>query len=283
MVLVSDSSYPEAKEAKLEDVDSSEPQLQVPTFEFFRQKFSRELSSDNFGEHKHAVPKHSKSAGAKVLEKTGVKNVLLKTSFLRRVHHLLKKCARLMKEQAKVRAESANLGRAVKKYRDAQNKLQSLQEDIAELTNRLEKSNMLSLPMLEHLNAAVKGLQATEDALCNTEQAIISRIHPDIRRKHDKSAKKKYEFRWKSLLPPYDYDLASLNKKAPEYWLIDTLDSELQRCLIRSHKDISKATRYGIISAILKSSGLEPISPSRIKEYFADIARKKRAANSQVT
>lgn len=276
---MADSGSPKAKKAKLGDADSPERCVEIPTSEFFRQVLTRELSSSHFGEHKHALPKDSKSAGARELEKTGAKEFLLKTTFLRRIYHLLTECARLMKEQAKVRDESASLGISIKQYRDAQKKLQSLQNDIAKLTHRIERSNLLSPHKLKHLFVAMEELQAAEDALGNTEQATASKIHPDLRLKHDRSAKERYEFRWQSLLSPYDYELDSLHKKAPEYWLMNTLDSEIKRSFRHKHVKLTAATRNKIISAILKSSGFDPISPARIKEYFATMAREKKAAN----
>ncbi len=272
-----------AKNAKKEEGEAKVG-VQVPTFKTFQQVFTRELSSPHFGERKHDIEPGSKSAGAKELEHAGVKGILLKTAFLHRVHRLLRECARLMQEQGKVCGVSANLGRSVRKYRDAQKTLLRLQKQVRTLRAHLERD--LAPHVLEHLDTAAKELMFAEDVLFDAETTQSSRIHPDLRRKHDKDTPEtKYELRFQSLLPAYDYELDSLNKKAPHQWLVETLDRTLQRCFVRGHKRVTDTTRYRIISAILKSSGLDPIFPPSIKEYFRDRTRRKKAhaRNSQVS
>jgi hypothetical protein len=281
----SDPGGVEAKEAKLNNADTSKAAVQVATFNAFENAFARELSLSHFGEQKHAVEPTSKSAGAKELDKIGAKKVLLTTSFLRQVHRSLKRCARLLREQNKVRQVSADLGKSIKQIRDAQKTLRELQERIRALGIHLERRMLMGWPYLEHLDTAEKELVRVEDLLWERERTEASYIHPERRRKHDKSAPKtKYETsRFKPLLTPYDYELDSLKTKAPLQWLLESLDLTLQQCFTREHKEVTDVTRYRIISAILKSSGLDPVSSSSLKEYFADRARQKKALarNSQ--
>jgi hypothetical protein len=275
-----------AKEANLEQDHTPNAGIKTRTFKSFQQAFLQELSLPYFGEKDiYSVQKGSKSAGAKELEESAAKEILEKTPFLQRIYHLLTEHDRLMPEQKKVRHISAKMGRSVKQFRDAQKTLQSLQKSIRRLDKRLER--ILTVPCRIHLDKAVRELMFVEDALANAERTRASYIHPERRRKHDRAAAKtKFQVsKFRSLVPEFDYELDSLRKKAPQQWLLTTLDLNLQRYFKREHKEVTDMTRYRVISAILKSGELEPVLPLTIKQHVAEQTPRKNpsARNSQAS
>jgi hypothetical protein len=277
-----------AKEVKVEESHASKADFKVSTFKDFRQAFTQQLSLPYFGEKDiYSVDQHSKSAGAKELQKSGAKDVLLKAAFLRRVHRLLREYARLVQEQKKVCQVSADLGRSIKKYRDDQKTLRSLQKGIAKFITRQKKEHLLAAHVLDHLEKARKELRFVEDVFADVEKTQASYVHPEMRRKHDTGAPRtKYEIsKFKPLLPQFDYELHSMRKKAPMQWLLATLDLELRRSFRCEQKEVTEITRYRVISSILKSAGLKPIPALTIKELLTNETLRKNALarNSRVS
>src|ERR1017187_8166646 len=107
-------------------------------FMMFQRQFLDELSSPTFGGDIYSVHQYSKTAGAKELERTGAIDILRKKGFLHRVYQALKEHARLLREQDKVHHESAEMGKSIKRLRDAQKTLQDIKKTIADLDNPLE-------------------------------------------------------------------------------------------------------------------------------------------------
>ena len=259
--------------------------VKVNTFQTFQHKFLREMSSPHFGDDIYSVDQYSKTAGAKELEKTGAKDILSKDTFLRCAHKLLREYARLINEQKQVRQVSADMGRSIKKLRDSQKTLQRLHKNILALDERL--GSTLTVACRRHLDKAVTELMFVEDVLRDREKTQSSHIHPALRQKHDRgSQRSKYEVsQFKSLLPSFDYELVSLNGKAPQQWLLITLDSELQTQFKRANPKVSDITRHRVIAAVLKSGGLPAISAETIKQHFIEKRKpaKLPARNSQAT
>jgi predicted transcriptional regulator len=270
----------------LEVKGTKDASVKLSPFMMFQRQFLDELSSPTFGGDIYSVHQYSKTAGAKELERTGAIDILRKKGFLHRVYQALKEHARLLREQDKVHHESAEMGKSIKRLRDAQKTLQDIQKTIGELDKRLE--NVLTWPFRQrYFDTAVRELEIVEAKLSGLERTQASQIHPALRQKHDRAAAtSKYEVsKFKSLLPRFDYELDSLKKKAPQQWLLATLDSELQRRFKRATKQVTSTTRYRIISAVLKSGGLQPISPLTVKDNLAEETQRKTtsARNSPAT
>jgi hypothetical protein len=259
----------------------------VKTFKAFREDFLREIRLPEFGEAIDVITKKNpRSAASKELEKTGATRILSSDGFLRFAHGSLRECARLTEQQKKARKVASGIGPLIKRLRDHQKTLSQLQKQIMKQDKRLE--NVLRLEFRLHFKKAVKELELVEDALSDIEQTKASHIHPQLRKKHDKTAEEGLRYtisRWRSLDQCFDHELDSLNKKAPMQWLIEALDSGLRRRCKKAQIKVSCITRYRIIAEVLVSGGLPEISADTIKQHFIEKRRlpKLPARNSQAS
>jgi hypothetical protein len=294
----------DAKEAKLKSempqkpLDTSpgrkkvSPHLAVRTsriakFSTFRDEFLNALSLSDFGEEKiDSTSSDKKSAGAKEIERTGVYRVLRVVTFLRPIHRLMRECIRLTEEQKRIRQLSSKSGRAIKKLRNVQATLQRMQAGVEDVENRLKE--IAALDLRELLYKVRKDLELIQADVSDLEKSHVARIHPQLRAKHDKTSPHQLKFelpRWKSLLPPYEYPLSSLKKRATQQWLVEKLYRVLRKRLKERDMKLSKATRYRVISALMDAGGLPHVAPDTIKEYFAEKRKSQAQAaiNSQIT
>jgi hypothetical protein len=100
--------------------------IDIAKFSLFQQQLQCALNSDHFGDVEHSVQPGLKTAGAKELERAGVKEILLKPAFLRGVHQRLREYGRLMEQRPIARQVSKDLGKSIKQLRDYQKTLRSL-------------------------------------------------------------------------------------------------------------------------------------------------------------
>jgi hypothetical protein len=254
------------------------------SFQKFQEGFLHEVRLPYFGDEGDSGEDY-RSPAAKELEKTGAIKILSKVGFLRFAHKSLRSCNRLVKEQGKVRQVSAEMGCSIRRLRDTRKTLKGLREQIKGLDKRLV--NVLSDERRMHFYNALRELELVEGALFGIETTKAWHIHPEKRKKHDSTVGKglKFALGWKPLLPHFDYELDSLKKKAPEHWLIETLDLGLQRRFKQAKIKVSIVTRYRIVTEILASGGLPITSAATIKQHFNDKKKHNQslARNSQAT
>jgi hypothetical protein len=259
--------------------------MKISTFNTFREGFLREIVLPEFGEDIDSIDENSRSPAAKELTETGAERILSNNGFLHFVHGLLGKYSRLPEEQRTVRRVSAKVGQSIKRLRDATKTMSRLQGEIKELDKRL--ANVLTLECRLRFDNAIKELKYIEGSLSSLESIEASHIHPEIRKRHDKTAGKKLKFRlsFKSLVPRCDYELDSLKKKAPQQWLIEAIDAELSRQFKNAQVKISNMTRYRIIVELMVAGGLSEISAQMIKQHFVEkrTPTQRPARNSQAT
>lgn len=91
-----------------------------------------------------------------------------------------------------------------------------------------------------------------------------------MRRKGDKPSD------WELLLKDVDYDLEKISGKAVEQWFYEQVDQKLTSFVPpkRSYK-LTQMTRMKLVSAICYASGIGPVEPTTVKEYFR--ARKNQS------
>jgi len=248
------------------------------TFKEFCDDFLRLIEARDFGDP-GSLPELDADAfspGAKELRSTGVLAALHTPSLLQRFHRLSRECERLMKEQDAVRHTSHDASATITKLRNARKTLTTLQRKTLALDAQLE--NLMGFQFREHLHAASKEFGIAADVVEQLEKTQASTIHPAERAAHDKrEPKSKYQTSpWKQLIPPYDYDLESLKKKAPQQWLVEAFNSALT-AKFTSALELSDMTRYRIIAALCQAGGLDPIEALTIKEYFMDKAKNLSA------
>lgn len=276
---------------------------QVAPFNKFKEEFSREISLSDFGAKKvDSIAVGAFSPSATELRRTGAKDLLLANDFLKAAHRSLKEYARLVNEIPKARHASATIGSFIKILRNRQKKLISLQEEIKGLYKQLDGT--LANHHRERLYNAVHELESVEDALVRIERGQVANMHPELRRKHNESLRRKtggshpdqakverlkYTPGFGSLLPLFEYGLDSLKNKAPYQWLLEKLDSQLKRLFRKHQKGITDSTRYRIVAEVLVSGGVDEVSPEGIKEYFQQKPKTVKppsetvARNSQAT
>jgi hypothetical protein len=248
------------------------------TFKEFCGAFLPDIAARDFGDP-GSLPELEVdvlSPGAKELQTSGAIAVLRAPSLLHRFHRLLRECERLIKEQDKVRRTSRSASQLITKLRNARKTLKTLQKSVLRTDGQLEK--LMGWKFRDHLYAACKQLELAADLVEELEKTQASTIHPADRRAHDKrEPKSKYQTSaWKQLIKPYDYDLESLKKKAPQQWLVEALNSALA-ARFRGDLELSDLTRYRIITALCQAGGLDPIQALTIKEYFMDKAKNSAA------
>jgi hypothetical protein len=244
----------------------------------FREAFLREIEARDFGDP-GSLPEYQADAltpGARELRTTEAIAALRAPSLLQRFHRLLRKYERLMKEQDEVRRTSHDASRVITKVRNARKTLTTLKLKTLALDAQLE--TLMDWQFREHLHAASKEFGIAADLLEQLEKTQASTIHPAERAVHDKKEpKSKYQTSpWKQLIKPYDYDLQSLKKKAPQQWLFEELNSALI-ARFKGNLELSDLTRYRIIAAACTSGGLGTIQPLTIKEYFVGKAKNPSA------
>lgn len=248
------------------------------TFDDFGREFLRLLASPDFGEKPYAVMGKQKGAAAKEIARAGIVAMLSRGTFLRSSHRALKEHVRLVKEQDNVRRAAHDAGKKIKRLRDAQQTVATLQRKIRALDQNL--SEIVAESVRQHFDNAHRQLEQASCRLLGVEKHFGSSVHPEERGKHDKNAsgKNKYKLGWKPLLRPFDYDLDTLRKKAPEQWLFETLNVKLKHIFRRASTTVSDITRYKIIAAVMGSGGLGAVNPEKIKEYFIEKNKAHKAS-----
>ena len=255
------------------------------TFKEFRDAFLGTIEAREFGDPPDSLPPDQTdllSPGAQEIRDTGALAALRGPSLLHRFHGLLREYERLIKEQDEVRHTSHDASRAITKLRNARKTVETLQRRTLALDTQLE--SLMEWPFREHLHAASKEFGIAGDLLLDLEKTQASTIHPAERMVHDKrEAKSKYQTSpWKQLIKPYDYDLESLKKKAPQQWLVEALNSALT-ARFKGNSELSDMTRYRIIAAAWTAAGLGLIDPLTIKQYFIEKAKGSSARKFTTT
>jgi len=244
----------------------------------FRDAFLPKIEARDFGDP-GSLPELETDAltpGAKELRTFGAIAELRAPSQLQRFHRLLREYERLIKEKDEVRRTSHSASRAITKLRNARKTLATLQRRTLEVDAQLE--TLMDWSFREHLHVASKEFEIAGDLLLDLEKTQASTVHPTERRVHDKrEPKSKYQTSpWKQLIKPYNYNLESLKKKAPQQWLVEALNSALANRFKGAYA-LSDLTRYRIIAAAWMSGGLGTIQVLTIKEYFMDKAKNSSA------
>jgi len=262
----------------IEPKDAAPRRVEVSKFDDFRGQFLRLLASPDFGEKPYAVMGKQKGAAAKEIARTGIVAMLSSATFLGSSHQALKERIRLVNEQGNVHRAARDAGKKIERLRHAQQTIGALQRKIRAIDESL--SEIVAETVRQHFDNAYDQLERANCRLLGVEKRFGSSIHPEERGEHDKKAldKNKYKLGWQPLSRPFDYDLETLRKKAPEQWLTETLNLKLKHIFRRASTTVSDITRYKIIAAVIRSGGLDPISPETIKEYFVTKNKAEEAS-----
>jgi hypothetical protein len=253
----------------------------MATFETFKIEFLRILGQPDFGEAPGSILPGKQSAGAKELVNSGANIYLQKESSARALYKLVRKYKQLVEEQPTVRQVSREASRAIAKFRDGQKTLATLGRRVEALDHSFEMD--LDWETRDHFYNAIKELESVADKLLELEKQQGSAMHSARRQVHDRAvgADLKYQTSgWQTLLPPYDYELEALGKKAPQQWIVETLNSKLISNFTRAKIHVSQMTRYRVLSAVCSAGGIEAPSASTIRQYFIDRARRQSARKS---
>ena len=155
----------------------------------------------------------------------------------------------------------------ITKLRNTQKTLATIHETIKELYFRLEPRTW-DVP--HEFEEILEKLNLCTDKLLKREHYLVWALHPKTR-KRDYTVS-----RW-ALPNLSEYTLQTLRTKAPDQWLIETLNSELVS-LFSGAASVSEMTRYKIISALLKTGAEQTIDYGTIKQHF--VSRKNLSAKA---
>lgn len=225
------------------------------SFSSFRDAFLRDLASSEFGEEPGAIVPGSSSPAAKELRDKKAAAALRRSNFLKSIHQMLKERERLTKEQTQVRVAAGELRPFIVKLRNAQKTMATIEHRLEDLMASLKFID------LESFYQARERIKDCREKLRVREGELLLTLHPSMREKHWTA------HGWEPILKPFRYNLPTLRIKAPDQWLLDTMNSTIIQMYEANDKRISDMTRYRIMSAIFKAAQLR-ISAITIKQYF---------------
>jgi hypothetical protein len=230
-------------------------------FESFRKIFLDNVRSKTFAEESFPEP-GAQSPAAKELRKSGADSAF-SDNFLRSIHRLLREYFRLVNEQSVVRGIKKKNSAKIIKLGDALRTVQAVRARL-----KMVEANTRELISWEVWPRVQQALEDCESSVRNIREYWMAEIHPTERDFIFPKVK------WELVLKPYNYELATLKKKAPDQWLYETLNARLEEKL-KPFK-ISDMTRYRIMSALLAPDGVN-VKAITLKQYFS---AQKAAANN---
>ena len=233
------------------------------SFSSFRDAFLRDLASSEFGEEPRTILPGSFSPAAKELKVKKADNLLRSNSLLKSIHQMLKERERLAKEQSQVRVAAGELRPLIVKLRNAQKTMATVEHKLEVLIASLK------LIDLESFYQALERIKDCRAKLRGREGELLLMLHPSTREKHW------IAHGWEPIVKPFRYNLRTLRIKAPDQWLLDTMNSKIMQMYEANDKKISKMTRYRTMFAIFKAVHVR-ISAITIKQYF----QSKKATTS---
>jgi len=237
------------------------------SFQSFQKEFLRELESPKFGEEPRALKPGSLSPTINELRRKNAEALLRGELFLKSIHKLLTERDRLANEQPRVRATSRELRPIIKKLRDAEMTVATIEKKFEELTQSLRSID------LETFYRALAQIQDCRAKLRVREGELVLQLPPTEREEHW------WAHGWVPLLKPYNYNLPTLHAKAPDQWLLESINAKLIATFRAKGKTLSQMTRCRIMYTILRVVRQE-IPPTTIKQYFQAKKIVDRAARN---
>lgn len=233
------------------------------TYDQFSKRFMKEIRRRHFGASPYETRQYELSPGAKELRHTNARPVLETNKFLRLTFGLIRESVRLEAEQSRVSEITKETSPKISSLRDAQKSLKSMAKGTGDVHRRM--ANLVGWDIKKHLQTATNELTLAIDKLEHIERTLTSGLHPA-----SKVPPAYKRSQWEVLIMRFDYELETLHKKAPRHGLYEELASELQRIFDATKITISDITRYRIIAALVTASGIGPINPATVKQYFDD-------------
>jgi hypothetical protein len=236
----------------------------APSFEEFKRAVLENLQSPLFAESSSSKPSQLSPATKELKRKEAYPHFT--DGLLRASYQLLGEHLRLVVEQQHIRDIR-------KEYIPKLITLRNTGMTIASVKKRLEQlaEKMRGLVELKFWKRANDALSDWEGEVYEYHRLLSSLLHPALRQPPALS-----KVRWEALFKDYKYELPSLKKKAPDQWLYDALNEMLEKKLAKL--ELTKMTRYRIMSALLKPFGLN-VQPITFKLHFES---KKTASTSPV-
>ena len=150
------------------------------------------------------------SFAARKLGTSGAADLLKERRSLRSAYALLKEHQRLRNERTKVPGISKRLRLLIKQLEQSQKKLRTLRERIEEIRSRLEP--ITAQKCLGSLENACRSLEDCEQDLLQQEKLSIAELHVKERQRYPPQM----QWRWELFFKPFNYELGTFRKKAPD-------------------------------------------------------------------
>jgi hypothetical protein len=235
----------------------------MTTFQEFRDNVLKAVRSRDFGAERYSN-RDAQSPAAKELERTSAYGLFTET-FIRSLHRLFREHSRQVGERPKVKTlRSTNVPKLVK-LRNAQNSIQALRARIGQL-----EKNTVGLIAPEVWAPVMEALANAESEVRKRQQFLSAMLH-----QADRKPPALQKVGWEHVLNSHKYVLTTLEAKAPDEWLYETLNRSLMETLQRLN--LSAITRYRIITALFEAFGLQPVRPTTLKLYFQEKAAAQKS------
>jgi len=223
------------------------------SIEQFRESFLEKLKSPLFADSDSDTSRPSgTSVATKELRKRRGYDVFTE-KFLASIYEILLEYCQLRDEQRRVRGIAKKINPKLAVLRNEMKAVQAMAKKVESL-----ERNPQARSLAEARNRLRAALQNYESDIRRQQDCFNAMVNPAVR----KTTLGRVQF--ENVLKLDKYSLATLRKKAPEYWVCERLNQVLARTM--QPLGISDMTRYRVISALLEYVGLN-IKPITFKQH----------------